>query len=138
MNKRFFIAWIVLFVVWFAGSFVVHGVLLHDDYMKLSNLFRSEADAQAFMPLMILAHVLLSGAFAWIYSRGVEAKPWLPQGIRFGVAVALLTIVPTYIIYYVVQPMPGAVVVKQIVFDGLLMLILGAVVAFIYREPAPA
>jgi hypothetical protein len=88
-----------------------------------------------YFPLMILAHVLLASAFVWIYSRGVEAKPWLPQGIRFGVAIALLTIVPTYIIYYVVQPMPGAVVVKQIVFDGILMLILGAVAAFIYRQP---
>ena len=135
MNKRFFIAWIVIFVVWMAGSFVVHGALLHEDYAKLSGLFRSEADSQAYIPLMILAHVLLSGAFVWIYSRGVEAKPWLPQGIRFGVAIALLTIVPTYIIYYVVQPMPGAVVIKQIVFDGILMLILGAVAAFIYRQP---
>jgi hypothetical protein len=136
MNKSFLIAWVVLFVVWMAGSFVVHGVLLHDDYSKLGNLFRTEADSQQYFPLMILAHVLLSGAFAWIYARGVEAKPWFAQGLRFGVAVALLTIIPTYIIYYVVQPMPGATVVKQVVFDGLLMLILGVVAAFLYREPA--
>jgi hypothetical protein len=136
MNKKFFIAWIVLFLVWMAGSFVVHGVLLHDDYMRLSNLFRSEADAQRYFPWMIVAHVILSGALAWIYSRGVEATPWLPQGIRFGLAIALLTIVPTYMIYYVVQPMPGMTVVKQIVFDGILMLILGVVVAFMYRTPA--
>jgi hypothetical protein len=138
MNKRFFIAWIVIFVVWMAGSFVVHGALLHDDYATLSNLFRTEADAQKFFPLMILAHVMLSGAFVWIYSRGIEAKPWLPQGIRFGVAIALLTVVPTYIIYYVVQPMPGAVVAKQIVFDAILTLILGAVVAFMYRQRVQA
>ncbi|TMH55530.1 MAG: hypothetical protein E6H53_16770 [Betaproteobacteria bacterium] len=136
MNKKFIIAWIVIFIVWFAGSFVVHGVLLHDDYSKLTNLFRSEADAQKYMPLMILAHVLLSGALVWIYARGAEAKPWLPQGIRFGVAVALLTIVPTYLIYYVVQPMPGATVAKQIVFDGVLTLLLASVTAFIYRQPA--
>jgi hypothetical protein len=134
MNKKFFIAWIVLFIAWMLGSFVVHGALLHDDYMRLSNLFRTEADAQQHFPLMILAHVILSGALVWIYSRGVEAAPWLPQGIRFGVAVALLTIVPTYMIYYVVQPMPGMTVVKQIVFDGILMLILGVVVAF--HKPA--
>ena len=138
MNKKFLIAWGVIFVVWMAGSFVVHGVLLHDDYSKLGNLFRTEADSQQYLPLMILAHVLLSGALAWIYARGVEAKPWFVQGIRFGVAVALLTIIPTYIIYYVVQPMPGATVVKQIVFDGVLMLILGVVAAFLYREPAQA
>ena len=136
MNKKFIIAWIVILIVWFAGSFVVHGVLLHDDYSKLTNLFRSEADAQKYMPLMILAHVLLSGALVWIYARGAEAKPWLPQGIRFGVAVALLTIVPTYLIYYVVQPMPGATVAKQIVFDGVLTLLLASVTAFIYRQPA--
>ena len=138
MNKKFLIAWVVIFVAWFAGSFVVHGILLHDDYMKLSNLFRPEADAQKFFPLMILAHVILAGAFVWIYSRGVEAKPWCPQGLRFGVAIALLAIVPTYMIYYVVQPMPGMVVVKQTVFDGILMLILGMIVAFIYKEPTPA
>jgi len=136
MNKTFFIAWVVIFVAWMAGSFVVHGTLLHDDYMKLSGLFRSEADAQPYFPLMILAHIILAGAFVWIYSRGVEAAPRLPQGIRFGVAVALLTVIPTYMIYYVVQPMPGAVVAKQIVFDGILMLILGVITAFIYRRSA--
>lgn len=138
MNKKFIIAWIVVFIVWMAGSFVVHGVLLHEDYVKLSNLFRTEADAQKYFPLMILAHVILAGALVWIYSRGIEAAPWLSQGLRFGLAIALLTIVPTYIIYYVVQPMPSSVVVKQIIFDGVLMLILGAVTAFIYRQPQPA
>ena len=136
MNKTFFIAWIVLFVVWMIGSFVVHGVLLHEDYLKLANLFRTEAESQAYFPWMIVAHVLLSGAFVWIYARGNEAKPWLAQGVRFGVAVALLTIVPTYLIYYAVQPMPALLVVKQIVFDGIFTVILGSVVAFIYRAGA--
>jgi hypothetical protein len=34
--------------------------------------------------------------------------------------------------------MPGMVVAKQIVFDGILMLILGVITAFIYRSPARA
>ena len=104
MNKKFLLAWIVIFLAWMIGSFVVHAVLLHDDYVQLPNLFR----------------------------------PWLPQGIRFGIAVALLTIVPTYMIYYVVQPMPGLVVVKQIIFDGILIVILGLIVAAIYRQPVRA
>jgi hypothetical protein len=134
MNKTFFIAWVAIFVVWMAGGFVVHGVLLHDDYAKLTGLFRPEADAQKNFAWMLLAHVILAGAFAWIYSRGVEAAPWLPQGLRFGVAVALLTVVPTYMIYYVVQPMPAATVIKQIVFDGILTVLLGVLAAFIYRK----
>jgi hypothetical protein len=119
-----------------AGSFVVHGTLLHDDYAQLPNLFRPEADAQRLFHLMVLAHVMLAGAFVWIYSRGVENTPWLPQGLRFGLAVAFLAIVPLYVIYYVVQPMPSALVVKQIVFGTILVVLLGALAAFLIRGPA--
>jgi hypothetical protein len=136
MNKKFIIAWIVLFVAWMVGSFVVHGVLLRSDYMQLTTLFRAEGDEQGYFPLMILAHVFLSGALVWIYARGAEAKPWLFQGVRFGLAIALLTVVPTYMIYFVVQPMPGEVVIKQIVYDGILMVLLGTIVAWLYRDAA--
>jgi len=136
MNKKYMIAWALIFVAWFLGSFLIHGVLLHSDYAQLPNLFRTEADAQKYFPLMILAHVILSGAFVWIYARGAEAKPWVAQGVRFGIAVALLTAVPTYMIYFVVQPMPGDMVVMQIVYDGALMIILGVIVAWVYRGAA--
>ena len=133
MNRKFFIAWLAIFVLWMCGSFVVHGVLLHDDYAKLPQMFRSETDSQQYFPFMLLAHVIMSGAFVWIYARGIEARPWLGQGLRFGTVIALLAVVPIYMIYYAVQPMPGMHVVKQTVFDGILMLILGAAVAFLYR-----
>jgi hypothetical protein len=133
MNKRVLIAWVVVFVAWMAGSFLVHGVLLGPDYTKLSNLFRQPPEAQKYFPLMILAHVFLSGAFVWIYARGLEARPWLGQGIRYGVVIAFLTSVPMYLIYYVVQPMPLETVVKQIVFDGLLVIVLGVIAAFVFR-----
>jgi hypothetical protein len=138
MNKKFFIAWAVAFVLWMAGSFVVHGVLLGADYAKLPHLFRPEAEAQKYFPLMLLAHIMMSGALVWIYGRGVEAKPWLGQGLRFGASITLLGPVSWYTIFYVVQPMPGAHVIKQIVFDGLLMLVLGAAVAFLHRSPKPS
>jgi len=134
MNRKFVIAWIVIFVAWFLGSFVVHGVLLSADYTRLGGLFRAPADSQQYFPLMILAHLMLAGAFAWIYARGVEPKPWLGQGVRFGIAVAFLTTVPTYLIYFVVQPMPGQTVVKQIVFDSALMVILGVIAGWLYRD----
>ena len=134
MNKRFLIAWAVIFVVWMVGSYVVHGALLYSEYSQLPNLFRPEAEAQEKFPVMILAHIILAGAFVWIYARGVEAKPWLAQGLRFGVAIALLGIVPTYMIYYAVQPIPGSMAVKQIIFDGILLLVLGVIVAFLYKS----
>jgi hypothetical protein len=134
MTKRMLIAWLVVFVAWMAGSFIVHGVLLGAEYSQLPNLFRQPPEAQKYFPLMILAHVIMSGAFVWIYARGAEARPWPGQGLRFGVAAALLTVVPWYLIYYVVQPMPGATVAKQIAFDAVLVVILGLLAALVCRD----
>jgi len=131
LNKKFLVAWLVLFVLYMVGGMVIHGILLNADYMG-TGLMRPEAEAQKMMHLMALAHLLMAGAFVWIYVRGVENKPWLGQGLRYGLAVAVL-FMPIYIIYYVVQPTPGILAVKQIVFDTIMTLVLGAAVAFLYR-----
>lgn len=132
MNKQFLIAWLVAFVLMFLGGYVVHEVLLHELYAS-TGLMRAPADAQALLAWMVLAHVLMAGAFVWIYARGVESKPWLGQGLRFGLAVALLCTIPMFMIYYVVQPTPAELAVKQIVFDTICTLIVGAAVGFLYR-----
>lgn len=137
MNKKFLISWVVIFVAWMAGSFVVHGLLLGADYASAEpNMMRPEAEQQAMFHWMLIAHIMLAGAFVWIYDRGNEMKPWLQQGVRFGIAVALLAIVPVYLIYYAVQPTPGMLVAKQIVFDGTLIVILGIIVAFLNKPQA--
>jgi hypothetical protein len=133
-SKRFLIAWVVLFVAWMVEAFIVHGTLLSADYLTLPQLFRPQADAQGHFGWMVLAHVILAGAFLWIYERGIVAdRPWLGQGVRFGIAAALLTVVPTYLIYYAVQPMPGTMVVKQIVFDAIGVIALGVLVGWLHR-----
>jgi hypothetical protein len=131
MNKKFLVAWLVLFILYFAGGGLIHGFLLHDDYAA-TGLMRPEEEAKKLWHLMVLAHVLMAGAFVWIYARGVENKPWLGQGLRYGLAIAVLT-VPLFIIYYVVQPTPGDLAVKQVVLETIMALILGAAVAFLYR-----
>jgi hypothetical protein len=138
MNKKYFTSWLCVFVAWMAGSFLVHGVLLHDDYAKLPNLFRSETDSQAYFPLMLLAHIILAGALVWIYQMTQHAKSqaraWPVQGLQFGLVIAMLHIVPAYMIYYVVQPMPGITVIKQIILDGTLLVLLGVLLGFLYRS----
>jgi hypothetical protein len=56
------------------------------------------------------------------------------QGVRFGLAVAVLTTIPKYLIYFAVQPMPGNIVVKQIVFDTIAMVIMGVACAWINQD----
>ena len=131
---KFVLSVVIMFVVSMALGFAVHAVLLGPEYAKLTPaLFRPEADAQRYFPVMLLAHVFIAIGFTWVYRMGREDKPWLGQGLRFGLAVAVLTTIPTYLIYLAVQPMPEALVIKQIAFDTVAMLVMGVVVALANR-----
>ena len=114
-------------------GYVVHVLLLGADYASMTSLFRTHDDQGGHLPAMLVAHALIGIGFAWIYLKGREDKPWLSQGVRFGLAVAVLSTIPGYFIYYAVQPIPGAVVAKQIVFDTIAVLLMGIVCAWINR-----
>ena len=134
MDKKYAISWVVMFVAWMAGSFLLHGVWLGTTYESMTNIYRPMAEQEKLFPLMLLAHVMLAGGFVWIYRRGRENKPWLGQGVRFGVVIALFAPIPTYLIYYAVQSMSSDLLIKQIVGETLLTICLGALVAFLYRD----
>ncbi|MGB5626668.1 MAG: hypothetical protein WBM61_13100 [Woeseiaceae bacterium] len=87
---------------------------------------------------MLIANVVMAGVFVWIDQRGKDSKPWLAQGLRFGIAVALLAAVPTCMIYFVVQPIPEIMAIKQIIDDGGFLSILGVVVAILNRSAESA
>ncbi len=134
MNTNFLFCWAVVFVVWMAASFLVHGVWLAGTYAEMTNIFRPDDEQMGLFHYMLIAHVLMAGAFVWIYQRGQEEKPWLQQGIRFGIAIALLAPIPTYMIYYTVQQMPGALAHNQIVGDSVTVIVVGVVAAFLSRN----
>jgi hypothetical protein len=139
MSRNFVVSVVVMFVVSMALGFVVHGWILAGDYARLTpQLFRAETDAQGHFGSMIIAHVIFAFGITWIYRQGRDNKPFLAQGLRFGAALALVTCVPTYLIYYAVQPMPSDLVAQQIVFDLIAMLVMGVAVAALNRDPNAA
>jgi glucose uptake protein GlcU len=129
VNKKSLISVSVMFVMSMLVGLVAHGILLAPDYLALPTLFRSAEDQNGTFFFMLLAHVFIAIGFVWIYVHGKEDKPFLGQGIRYGLAVAVLVAVPTYLIYYAVQPMPGIVAFKQILFDTVGYVLMGIVVA---------
>ncbi|MGH8248497.1 MAG: hypothetical protein ACREUU_18930, partial [Gammaproteobacteria bacterium] len=118
---------------------IVHAGLLNSEYAKLPNLMRTMEDSQNYFHFNIIAHIILGFALTWIYRQGMNpAKPVAAQGARFGFAIACVMIIPVYLIYYAVQPMPGILVAKQIIFDTIGTVILGVVVAYLNRPPKAA
>lgn len=134
MGKKFWISVVAMFVLSMAIGFAVHAALLGPEYVQITGLFRTAADSEKYFWANLLAHAFLAFSFTWIYLRGREIKPFFGQGVRYGFVVALLTAVPMYLIYYAVQPMPGALVVKQIVFDTIGYIVMGVVLAWINRQ----
>lgn len=136
MNKQFLISVVVLFIASMMFDFVVHGLLLEQDYKTQPALMRAEADAQRHFPAMLLAHAFIAVGVTAIYRRGQEAgKPWLGQGLRFGVWFAVATCIPGFLIYYAVQPMGLMLTVKQIIFGSVATVLTGLVVAAL-NKPA--
>ena len=132
MNRKCIISAIVMFVMAWALSFVVHGLILGPDYAATPGM-RPPAEAQKIIYWIIIAQAIFGAAFAWVYFQGKEDKPWLAQGIRFGIAVACLTVIPTYLIYHVVTPVPLVLAFKQIMLDTIRLVLMGIVLAWINK-----
>src|SRR5256714_15319622 len=132
MTRKCIISAVAMFVMAWALSFVVHGLLLAPDYVNTPGM-RPPAEAEKIIYWLILAQAIFGIAFAWVYYQGKEDKPWLAQGIRYGIAIAALTVIPTYLIYHVVTPIALAVAIKQIVFDTIRLVLMGVVLAWINR-----
>jgi hypothetical protein len=134
MNKKFILSVVALFVVSMIAGIVVHGTLLASDYQALGPVMRTPEDAQGYFGWMIAAHVAMSVGLAGLYQCGhVAGKPWLGQGVRFGLWVSLVLSVAVYLIYFAVQPLPGMLVLKQIVLNSAALILMGITVAAVNK-----
>ena len=134
MNTKFVVSSLVMGFASLMLGFVVHAMALSGDYARLPNLYRPEAQAQGYFGFMLLAHLLIGIGLTWIYRRGHEAgKGVLTQGVRFGAAIAVVSTIPVFLIYFAVQPVPSDLVAQQIVFDSIGMLVLGVIVAWVNK-----
>ena len=137
MNKTFVVSVIVMFFVSTLMGFVVHGLLIGADYARLTSLYRGHDDMMAHFWALLLANFIWAIGFTWIYRQGRDSRPFVGQGLRFGAAVAVLAVIPTYLVYYAVQPNPADLVAQQIVFDTIAVVVMGVVVAALNRDPPP-
>lgn len=135
---KFLLRVVVMAIAMFALGYVGHQLLLGRAYTAIEPIMRSKTDMMAHMPFALINSLLFSGAFVWIYSQGRSAKPWLGQGIRFGVAVWVLAVVPLYVTNYVIEPWPGSFVVKILAWEFLATIVLGIFVAALTKNDAAA
>jgi hypothetical protein len=139
MRKRFWVCGLVVSIAAMLLDVLVHGLLLQSDYNLLvaRGLMRPPAAAQAFLPYMLAAHLLIGYGLTWLYMHfsgipgGGPTRSLPADGLRFGAAVAVMSTIPGYLVYYAVQPLPAVLVHKQMIFSAAAMLLLGLLLAWL-------
>ena len=129
--KKLVLTIIVVFVVANLTGFLIHATLLAPDYMPVKEHYRPEGQEK--MLWICLAYLAFAIGSVIVYAKGVEAKPWLGQGIRFGILMWLVLTIPSFFIAYAVQPVPTMLMVKQVLFEGIDKIVLGVITAALYR-----
>ena len=131
-TTRIVIAIVVVFILSCLFGALIDGTLLKSDYASVANLYRSAAETKFL--LIFVGNLGFAIGSVWLYSHGVEDRPWVGQGVRFGIAVWLVLAVPTFLIAYAVQPLPESLVWKQLGYDLVDKIVLGIVTAGIVRR----
>ena len=132
-DKKFWFGVVAVLVVTMTFGFLVHGLWLVPDYGQLPDLMRSQEDAEGHFHFMLLAHVSIALAFTWIYRQGRKDGDWMGQGLRYGLAIALVANIPFFMIYHAVAQFPFDLMLKQIVGDTIGVVAAGLAVAFVHR-----
>jgi hypothetical protein len=82
------------FILLSVGGYLIHSVWLAQDYVQHSDLWRTQDAMMHRLWSIYIANLIFSIGAVLIYVRGVEAKPWAGQGIRFGILLVLVTEFP--------------------------------------------
>jgi hypothetical protein len=133
MNKvRLILTMVVIFVLANLAGFFIHAIWLKPDYLLVANLFRPEGQEK--MVPIVLAYVAFAIGSVWVYAHGVQDKPVLIQGVRFGIAMWLVLTVPSFLIAYGTQPIPALLMSKQVLSELVGKIFLGVVTALVYGK----
>jgi archaellum biogenesis protein FlaJ (TadC family) len=135
--KKIIFAVIVGIVVQLGGLFLIHAVWLKQDYIETAGLWRTPQAATARGWAILLGTAIYVLGVVLIYVRGREAKPWIGQGVRFGILLAMVATVYASLSGWVILPFPHQLVLKWIIGESSLAVLLGVVIAGICREAQP-
>ena len=132
MDKRFWICGIVVGAAALILGLLVHGVVLRGDYQAMAALYRTQEQANAHAGWVLPAYLLLGLAMTWLYRRMPDSEGIdLRRGARFGLAIALVSFVPWHMLAFVAQPLPLAMMLRQVGLDLVAMVLLGILLSWL-------
>lgn len=137
MSKKFWIGFIVVFVVMMVLNFIIHQVLLGSLYRSevMAPLMRPEG--QGMLWIHFVTAIVVSFFFTLIFSKGYEGKG-AGEGIRFGFYVGILMSIPMAYDTYAEMPIPYSLALQWFIYGLIQYILMGLAVAMVYGKNTAA
>jgi hypothetical protein len=132
-DKRYVLTVLATFVVAMFLGFLAHGLAMGDDYARNAEIYRTRAEGKEFFFSLMLGHLVISAALVWLYRQGKDNKPFVGQGVRFGLATGAIVAGMGFIEYFL-HPLPNEFICKQIILDLIVYTITGIFIAWMSKK----
>lgn len=134
-KKRWVVAALAAFAVYFVLEMVLHGILLGDLYRETATVWRSEPQMRSLMWTLWLVYAVQAAVLAFIYTKGYEpGKSGIKQGMRFGIALGLLLATMKSLGSYFSLPIPALLASYWFVGELIITTVAGVAIGAIYRR----
>lgn len=132
--KRCWKASIAVFFFVLIYQFVLHHILLADQYKLYEQLWNAPDVMGSRQWAMWASHLVMSVLFTLIYTKGYEPeKGTVRQGVRYGILMGLILCLPQALESYFVFPYPNNLVVIWAAAGLLEFTVAGAIAGALYR-----
>lgn len=132
--KKLIVAMVVCYIVLMGTNYLIHSIWLMKDYAAVEGTWRPMDEMMSKIWVMWIGQAFFAALFCYVYVRGVEAKPWAAQGVRFGILMTLFVVIPSSLGEYTIYNVPHMLAEKWMIAGCIQMIILGLIVAGICQK----
>lgn len=131
MNKKFWIGFVLVFVVLSILEYLVNTVLMADDFAATAQLWRPMEEMKIW--LFYVVYLFVSFFFTLIFTKGYEGNG-AAEGMRYGLYVGLLMAIPMAYGTYAAMPVPYGFALKWFLSGTIEYTLLGVLLALVYGK----
>lgn len=131
MLKRLIIAVVLVFILWSALDFLIHGVILQPAYQATAHLWRPMPEMK--IGLMRAVTLICAVCFVGIYAWLVNPKSVI-HGIRFGLILGVMSGLSMGYGSYSVMPIPYAMALTWFLGTLVQMVLAGWLTGYIVKN----
>ncbi len=135
--KKFWVAFLLVFVAYLATNYLIHSVILGGTYTRpdVLNATRPEAEMGKYFWVRIVTMLVFSFFFTFIFAKGYERKG-LMEGIRYGLIITIFYFFTVSFEAFIIFPIPYFVAWYWIIAGLVQAVIMGVIAALVYKPKA--